>query len=271
MADTTQPTEDAPAAHAGPPRRYLSRIALTLGLVGTGVVLVVTIGVRDPSSGGVPAAAPPSPSPSFVVQEQRPQPGVQVPRVGLAAPPDRPTVSDEAELETWARRVAGKTQIPQRLVAAYGRAEMWMTRQKPACHLSWATLAGIGHTNFGEIALTDSGDATPPVIGPATAADTDHGELDGDRRADHKVGPMQFLPATWSKYAERATSDGNPPNPQNIDDAAFTAARYLCSGGDDLGTPSGWWRAALFYDPAVDHAQTVFDAADAFAAASVSV
>ena len=270
MADTTPPTVAAPAssAPAGPPRRYVSRIAFTLGLVVTGVVLVVTIGVRNPA-GETPAAAPPSPT--FVVQEQRPQPGAQAPRVGLAAPPDRPTVSDQAELDAWATRVAGKTQIPARVLAAYGRAEMWMRRQKPTCHLSWATLAGIGHATFGTGTIGPDGVVGTPIVGPPTPPDTDDGKLDGDPGADHKLGPMQFLPSTWSKYAERATGDGKRPNPQNIDDAAFTAARYLCSGGDDLGTPSGWWRAALFYNPAVDYAQTVFTPADAFAAASVSV
>ncbi|WP_326566238.1 murein transglycosylase [Amycolatopsis rhabdoformis] len=260
MADTAQSTS--------PPRRYVSRIALSLGLVLTGVVLVVTIGVRDPAPPpAVPVAAAPS---SFSVPPQRPQSGGAAPRAGLAAPPDRPTESDQAELDAWATRVAGKTQLSARVLAAYGRAEMWMRRQKPACHLSWSTLAGIGHLATPSLTVSPAGDVAPPIIGAAVPGpDTDAGKLDGDRKADHELGPLHFTPATWAKYAERANGDGKPANPQNLDDAAFTAARYLCSGGDDLGTPSGWWRAMLFYNASVDYVQGVFSAADSYAAASV--
>ncbi|QYN25911.1 murein transglycosylase [Amycolatopsis sp. DSM 110486] len=241
---------------------------MSLGLVLTGIVLVVTIGVRNPA----PSAAPPVPAAtsSFSVPPQRPQSGATAPRAGLAAPPDRPTESDQAELDAWAARVAGKTQLSARVLAAYGRAEMWMRRQKPACHLSWATLAGIGHLATPSLTVSSSGDMTPAVVGASVGADTDSGALDGDRKADHELGPLHFTPATWKKYAERANGDGKPANPQNIDDAAFTAARYLCSGGDDLGTPTGWWRAMLFYNASVDYVQSVFSAADSYAAASVA-
>ncbi|WIX83920.1 murein transglycosylase [Amycolatopsis carbonis] len=214
----------------------------------TGIVLVVTIGVRNPVPAAPPQAAA-APVSSFSVQPQRPQSGGAAPRAGLAAPPDRPTESDQAELDAWATRVAGKTQLPARVLAAYGRAEMWMRRQKPACHLSWATLAGIGHLATPSLTVSAAGDA------PATGTG---------------LGPLHFTQASWKKYAERANGDGKPANPHNIDDAAFTAARYLCSGGDDLGTPSGWWRAMLFYNASVDYVQSVFSAADSYAAASVA-
>lgn len=278
MADTAQPTVTPPAS-GGPPRRYLGRVAFSLGLVLTGVILVVTIGVRKPDAEPV---TPPAPQPALPIPEQRPQPGAEAPRAGLAAPVDRPRVSDQAELDAWAARVADKTHLPARVLAAYGRAEMWMQRQKPGCHLSWATLAGIGRvaSSRGKFELTASADGKLPtrIVGPAldgsagvpAVKDTDGGKLDGDKVWDHAIGPMQFLPATWRKYEERANGDGAPADPQNIDDAAFTAARYLCSGGDDLGTPAGWWRAILFYDQAVTDGQDVFSAADAYAEASVA-
>ncbi|WP_370542072.1 murein transglycosylase [Amycolatopsis sp. FDAARGOS 1241] len=259
MADTTQ---------ASPPRRYVSRIALSLGLVLTGIVLVVTIGVRNPDPAPAVPAAPAATS--FSVQPQRPQAGAQAPRAGLAAPPDRPTESDQAELDAWATRVAGKTALSARVLAAYGRAEMWMRRQKPACHLSWSTLAGIGHQSSPSLAVGASGVVTPAIVSGPVGPDTDAGKLDGDRKADHELGPLRFQPAAWEKYAERANGDGKPADPQNVDDAAFTAARYLCSGGDDLGTPEGWWRAMLFYNASVDYVQSVFSAADSYAAASVA-
>ena len=252
---------------------------LSLGLVLSGVILILTIGVRNPA----PTAAPPAPQPALAIPEQRPQPGAEAPRAGLAAPVDRPQVSDQAELDTWASRVAGKTGLQPRVLAAYGRAEMWMQRQKATCHLSWATLAGIGrvesaHGRFDGSQVGADGRVTKPIVGPVldgspgvqAVHDTDGGKLDGDKTWDHAIGPMQFLPATWKKYQERANGDGGTPDPQNIDDAAFTAARYLCSGGDDLGTPAGWWRALLFYNQAVTYGQDVFSGADAYAEASVA-
>ncbi|HWD01867.1 MAG TPA: murein transglycosylase [Amycolatopsis sp.] len=233
----------------------------------TGVALVVTIGVHDPDP--VAAPAPPAPS-SFSVVPQRPQAGREAPRAGLAAPPDRPTASDQAELDAWATRVAGKTQLPARVLAAYGRAEMWMRRQKPACHLSWATLAGIGHQASPSLTVAASGMVEPAIVSGPTGPDTGGGKVDGDREADHELGPLRFSTQVWLKYAQRADSDGKPADAQNLDDAAFTAARELCSGGDDLGTPEGWWRAMLFYNASVDYVQAVFSAADSYATASVA-
>ncbi|WP_033288128.1 murein transglycosylase [Amycolatopsis jejuensis] len=233
----------------------------------TGVVLVVTIGIRDPNPPPAPAAA--APPPVSVAPEQRPQPGTEAPRVGLAAPPDRPQQSDLAELDAWAARVAAKTGLDARVLAAYGRAEMWMQRQKPSCHLSWATLAAIGHRAFGTAKVSPEGTITVKP-GPAEGPDTDGGKLDGDRAGDHRIGPLQFTPSIWSKFAQRANGDGKPADPHSLDDSAFTAARYLCSDGDDLGAPSGWWRAMMRYHPAVDYVQDVFVAADSYAAASVA-
>jgi membrane-bound lytic murein transglycosylase B len=281
VADTAQPTVTSPDSppSGGPPRRYLGRAALAVGLVLTGVVLVFTIGVRNPKE----PAAPPPVQPALAIPEQRPQPGAESPRAGLAAPVDRPQVSDQAELDAWAARVADKTHIPARVVSAYGRAEMWMQRQKPTCHLSWATLAGIGRVEgergkFDLSAIRPDGRVVMPVVGPPldgspgvpAVHDTDGGKLDGDKAWDRLIGPLQFQPSTWKKYQERANGDGGTPDPQNVDDAAFTAARYLCSGGDDLGIPAGWWRAILFYNSAVTYGQDVFSAADAYAEASVA-
>ncbi|WP_406638521.1 murein transglycosylase [Amycolatopsis sp. WGS_07] len=265
MADTTQPT--ITPSPAGPPRRYPSRIAMSLGLVLTGVVLVVTIGIENPDPPPPPAAA--APPPVAAKHEPRPQPGSEAPRVGLAAPPDRPLVSDQAELDAWANRVAEKTHLDARVLAAYGRAEMWMQRQKPSCHLSWATLAAIGNLAFGTEKPGPDGTMTVKP-GAAEAPDTDTGKLDGDRTADHRIGPLRILPDAWHKHAQRANGDGKTADPRNLDDAAFTAARYLCSGNDDLGTPAGWWKAMLFYNPAVNYVQDVFAAADSYAAESVA-
>ena len=87
MAETAQPTVTPPSPPpGGRPRRYLGRAGLALGLVLTGVILIVTIGVRNPDA----PAVTPSAQPALVIPEQRPQPGAEAPRAGLAAPVDRP-------------------------------------------------------------------------------------------------------------------------------------------------------------------------------------
>ena len=51
------------------------------------------------------------------------------------------------------------------------------------------------------------------------------------------MGPMQFLPGTWARYASDGDGDG-VADPQNLYDATLAAARYLCSGGLNLRDPS---------------------------------
>jgi membrane-bound lytic murein transglycosylase B len=253
----------------------VARLLLTGGLVLTGLVLVLTIGVtrRD---------AEPRQPPS-VVPELAPPPGATAPRGGVAAPPDRPNASDQVALDAWAGRLSGVTRLPARALTAYGRAEMWMRTDRPGCRISWVTLAGIGrveaqHGHFEGARVGQDGRVTKPVVGPVldgspgvrSVRDTDGGRLDGDTAWDRPVGPMQLLPATWQRFAARAGTDGRAPDPQNIDDAALTAARFLCSGGGDLTTPRGWWRAVLAYDQSVPYGQEVFRGADAYAAASLT-
>ncbi len=74
--------------------------------------------------------------------------------------------------------------------------------------------------------------------------DTDGGVLDGDSTMDRAMGPMQFIPETWRLYGVDANNDG-VVSPDNIDDAALSAAGYLCWRGKDLSTPrAGWTRCA---------------------------
>jgi membrane-bound lytic murein transglycosylase B len=55
------------------------------------------------------------------------------------------------------------------------------------------------------------------------------------------------------------------PDPENINDAALTAAKYLCAQGRDLSTPVGWWAAIMSYNASIDYVQKVFGVADNYA------
>ena len=71
------------------------------------------------------------------------------------------------------------------------------------------------------------------------------------------MGPMQFIPETWKRYGVDANGDG-VPDPDNIDDAALSAARYLCvSAGNDMTTPEGWEKAVRTYNNSMAYVANV--------------
>jgi membrane-bound lytic murein transglycosylase B len=237
--------------------------ALVAGL--TGVLVALTAG-RD-------ERPDPDPVPRFAVPALDVAPGTAVPyAAGPVADPD------------WAAKLAGKTDIPERTLRAYAVAEAAMASRMPGCKLTWATLAGVGrveskHGRFGGSAVGADGRVAPPIIGvrldgsPGVRAirDTDGGRLDGDTDWDRAVGTMQFLPATWARWATRASGDGREPDPQNVDDAALAAARYLCASGGNLATGKGWWKAVLTYNESPAYGRDVFSGADAYARAAAEL
>jgi membrane-bound lytic murein transglycosylase B len=210
-------------------------------------------------------------------------PAVQVPPgsvipAGAVAPQAGPAGADP--LRAWADRMAGPTSIPARALVAYGNAELVMRGSDPGCHVSWTTLAGIGrvesnHGLFGGAMLGDDGRPSKPIIGVPldgsagvrSIPDTDGGMLDGNPRLDHAVGPMQFIPGTWRRWATDGNLDGRA-DPQQLDDAVLSAARYLCAGGRNLATAEGWWAGVFSYNNSVPYGQKVFGLADGYARAS---
>jgi len=177
-------------------------------------------------------------------------------------------------LAAWAAPLSGKTGIPAKALQAYAFAEVVLAQTRPTCNLRWTTLAGIGlvesnHGRGGDATLGADGRAAPPIYGPPldgqggrrSIPDTDAGRLDGDRTWDRAIGPMQFIPGTWVRYAVDADADGLA-DPHDLDDAALAAANYLCAGGRDLSTPAGWWAAVLAYNDVQTYAQSVFTAAN---------
>lgn len=202
---------------------------------------------------------------------------------GSAIPTAPPAVPDTpAARAAWITNLSAHTDIPQRALQAYVTAATLTAQRAPACHLAWTMLAGVGriesdHGQHQGDWINSNGTEGFPIIGPALDGspgvqripDTDHGRLDGDATWDHAVGPMQFLPSRWLQLGQRASGDGQPPDPQNIDDAALTAATYLCQTGD-LSQPVNWWAAAFHYNNSVAYGRAVFSAADAYAKAALA-
>ncbi len=157
--------------------------------------------------------------------------------------------------------------IPAAALAAYQRAETVINAADKSCMLSWQLIAAIGrvesnHGRYGGNALDDQGVARPGIYGialngknnTAKINDTDAGQYDNDLVYDRAVGPMQFIPSTWSTVGVDADGDGER-NPQDIDDAALGTAVYLCSGSDDLSTVAGQRASVYRYN----HSQSYVD------------
>jgi hypothetical protein len=88
--------------------------------------------------------------------------------------------------------------------------------------LPWGVLAGIGQveTNHGQNTAVSSAGA---------------------------MGPMQFLPSTWSIYGVDGDGDGKANILDQVD-AVYSAARYLCAGGG--GNPNTLYDAIFAYNHA---------------------
>jgi membrane-bound lytic murein transglycosylase B len=181
------------------------------------------------------------------------------------------------QLHEWAASRAPALGIPVAALEAYAYAARVAEVENPKCHLAWTTLAGIGwieshHGTYRGSKILHNSDVDPPIrglrldgtLGNMTIADTDGGLLDGDKTLDRAMGPMQFIPETWRLYGVDANNDG-VISPDNFDDAALSAAGYLCWRGKDLATPQGWMAALRAYNLSDQYARTVRDWATAYA------
>ena len=251
--------------------RLLPLLTGLLALLGAGSLIAAGY-----AAAGTPAAWPAvsQPAPSTVRSVPAPtQPATTA--TGPAASGERP-VAELAD-PIWVARIAETGGIPARAMAAYAGAALATAETDPGCGLGWNTLAAIGHveSEHGSIdgsTIAEDGVARPPIIGipldgskgVARIPDTDRGELDQDTTWDRAVGPMQFIPATWTAHAQDGNRDGIA-DIHNLDDAALTAAAYLCTTGGDLTIAQNWIKAIAAYNPDAKYNHSVAAAAKRYA------
>ena len=171
---------------------------------------------------------------------------------------------------------ASTSGIPDAALSAYQRAETVINAADKSCNIPWQLIAAIGrvesdHGRANGNTLDDEGLATPGIYGIAldgsnnttVIRDTDAGQYDSDAKWDRAVGPMQFIPSTWSVVGVDGDNDGQR-NPQDVDDAALATAVYLCSGNDDLSTDAGRRAAVFRYNHSQDYVDLVLSFMDAY-------
>ncbi|MFB6517925.1 lytic transglycosylase domain-containing protein [Streptomyces sp. NPDC056401] len=156
--------------------------------------------------------------------------------------------------------------IPATALDAYKRAEISVAAALPGCHLPWQLLAGLGRVesvHASGYGLKADGYTEKPIRGPrldgngfAEIRDTDKGEWDADLEYDRAVGPMQFIPSTWSTWGADGNADGKR-DPNNIYDAALGAGLYLCAGQRNLTDAGDLDKAILSYNRSREYVNTV--------------
>ncbi|WP_433664058.1 murein transglycosylase [Nocardia sp. CA-128927] len=227
----------------------MSVVAVVIGVAGCGRGPDRQVGAAPPGAG-------------------EPLPAIQLVAAGRQAAP----------LQDWARNRGGKYGIPARALQAYGYAAVALAKTQPGCHLGWTTLAGIArvesdHGRHRGAKIATDGQVKPPIRGVALDGTKGNARIvdpDASARTGHTVfaaaaGPFQFIPDTWKRWGVRADTDyktlastlqkANPAasneltgSPDNIDDAALAAGRYLCASGGDLSTARGWRQAIFAYN-----------------------
>lgn len=255
-------------------------VALALGAV---ALLAVFLGGVLTHVEAAPSVSPASPAErpvgAFVEMPEIQDAEAVAPVTGDAVAASSAPLAPVASVDpVWLSRVSAATGIPVRALQAYANAQLRVAAQQPSCGLGWGTVAAIGaiesdHGRHGGAVLGENGYPTPAIRGPAldgdgvaAIADTDGGRWDGDTLWDRAVGPMQFIPDTWSRWGADGNGDG-VADPNQIDDAALATARYLC-GASAMADAAGWRAAVFAYNHLDAYVDDVAAAANRYAAAA---
>ena len=189
---------------------------------------------------------------------------------------------DEAAVEAQAQSALagapgvtdGATGIPATVLAAYRKAEANLAAAKPSCHLPWWLVAGVGRIETGHAfggRVDANGNTRGRIMGPlldgsmpgtAVIRDTDGGKWDGDATFDRGIGPMGFLPGSWTEWGKDGNGDG-VADPNNVFDAATATGYVLCSVGD-LSSPATMAKALLRYNHSASYVNLVLTWAAAY-------
>jgi len=220
-------------------------------------------------TGGVLLGAPPSGEPSpaewarlrLAARQRGHEAAAEAERDRAAARRAAGGAGATASPAAWTAPGGSGRAIPALTLRAYREAATWAVGYDPGCRLSWTVLAGIGriesnHGLFGGAAtrFSAAGAVSPRITGPpldgrgvAAIPDSDGGRWDGDTVWDRAVGPMQFLPGTWRSLGRDGSGD-QVADPNNLFDAAVSAAGYLCLSGGDLTDPARLRQAVYGYN-----------------------
>jgi Transglycosylase SLT domain len=189
---------------------------------------------------------------------------------GAATPPAGTGLNGRSAAAVTAELAANG--IPARAAQAYRKAAA-----AAGCGMPWTLVAAIGrvesdHGRFGGATLLADGRSAPPILGipldgrPGVAMirDTDRGRWDRDTAYDRAVGPMQFIPGTWAMFGVDGDNNGTI-DPFDIDDAAASAAEYLCKAGGDLSSEANQRNAVYSYNRSTAYVDAVMALAALYA------
>lgn len=269
----TVDTDAAPASGRAHPWALPTATAM-LAVLGIGALTAsMLLPTTTPATPQHAATSTTQPSPSRTP--------IRVPTAGTAGTTPAPMHAEDTPISeladpTWVTRIAAAGNIPERALAAYAGAALATARTHPGCGIGWNTLAAIGlveteHGSMNNAKLDPDGTVSPAIIGiplngdgTNVVHDTDQGRIDGDAQWDRAVGPMQFIPSTWSTAQQDGNRDGRSDINQ-IDDAALATATHLCDVGTNLTIAESWIIAINAYNPSIEYNNRVAEAANHYA------